>query len=257
MRNRGLLFVFCIAALTVGCAPRNRTIEPALPEYPWQGPAYALRRLATLDRAVNTVTAQLTMVMPHRGGRTRLDAILVAEAPRRMRCRAYKAGRTAFDMTIDEVGYRLIAGPEGERLEGRWADEAAHLAGGVPAEAPMIDPRWFRPVLAQLGGRGDGDEPIVLGESKAWFEVAAMVDGARVVRRIAKRTLLDQRMTVYDKEGPAVTIALDEYALIGDHPWPMSTSVQGRAPDQWCRLRFRSVKLNEPLAPAAFDDPRS
>jgi hypothetical protein len=35
------------------------------------------------------------------------------------------------------------------------------------------------------------------------INVPSMVDGARVVRRIAKRTLLDQRLTVYDKEGMA------------------------------------------------------
>ncbi len=252
MLERRFLRICCIVVLVAGCGPRNRVIRPSLPQYHWQGPALALDRLASLDRAQQTVSAQLTMVVPHRGGRSRLDAILVAEAPRRMRCRAYKAGRTVFDMTIDEAGYRLIAGQSGERLEGLWADEAADSEGGELVEAAMIDPRWFRPVLAFLGGGSRGDGAIVLGESAAWFEVACQVDGARVVRRIDKRTLLDQRLTVYDKDGLAVTIALDDYALIGDRAWPMSVSIQGREPNQWCRLRFRRVVLGEPLAPAAF-----
>ena len=252
MLDRRFVWICCIAVLAVGCGRRDRGIRPSLPQYHWQGPTLALDRLATLDRAVKTVSAQLSMVVPYRGGRTRLDAILVAEVPRRMRCRAYKAGRTVFDMIIDEAGYRLIAGQGGERFEGLWADGAAASEGAELVEAPMIDPRWFRPVLAFLGGGGGGDESTVLGESAEWFEVATRVDGTRVVRRIAKRTLLDQRLTVYDREGPAVTITLEDYAMIGDHPWPMSISIEGRGPNQRCRLRFRRVVLNEPLAPAAF-----
>ena len=141
MLDRRFVWICCIAVLTVGCGRRDRGIRPSLPQYHWQGPTLALDRLATLDRAVKTVSAQLSMVVPYRGGRTRLDAILVAEVPRRMRCRAYKAGRTVFDMIIDEAGYRLIAGQGGERFEGLWVDGAAASEGAELVEGPKGFPK--------------------------------------------------------------------------------------------------------------------
>src|SRR4029450_11222658 len=80
-----------------------------LPPVPWRDHAEALDILARRADDVRTMTAQglITLVRPD-GESVRFDLVMVRDADKGVRMRAWKLGRAVFDLTMTRDGVWLL-----------------------------------------------------------------------------------------------------------------------------------------------------
>ena len=240
------LFGALALALLAGC--RTPSVTRDLPRYPWRGAEDLVRTLDDRRPTLRTVTAEMTLIVWRKGKPVRFGGILVADLPERIRCRVYKAGQRAFDLTVDGEGYRLVRGRDGEVIERAWS------AARAEHEEDALDPRVLRGVLTYLSGPvKDAGRPVAIAEDAGAVTLHYDLDDGKMRRRIDKATRVDLEVVFTDQAGEEVTrIMFESYTVIRGIPWPMLITITGHGADQKCAIRLRSVEINEPLADGAF-----
>lgn len=234
------LFPAVVVLLSVGCQmPTVR--EEHLPHLAWPGVSQALAAMQVRDAALRTQRAQGQLQLTHEGESVQLDAALLLDTPAegspRLRLRAWKLGRTVFDLTVTAEGTWFLDGT-GSADPGAAAAGLARLGAALP----------------QLSGGHlwAGAKP--LDESADVFRVQRP-DGA--VLTVVKATQSLRRVEVKTPEGPlAIDFTFAAVPAADGTLHLLPQSVNGTAPDG-ARFAFVATKLeaNIVLPATAFTPP--
>ena len=223
--------MLAVVILVPGCAG-------SLPIYKSMGGEESLEAIARRQEALCSLSAECELELTDAAGReVKLDAVLVAQPPRRVRLRAWKLGRAVFDLTIAD-GRAWLFTPEDGLPAG------AFQAQDVPARQlgdalSLLGPEYFR--SARLI---DGDEMILTVRG-------TLLGHPEVECRIDRRTLVPLLFAFGTESGEeSRELSLTDYRAFDRLVWPMRLQLRG--PSGTVVLRFREVELNGELAPGAF-----
>jgi outer membrane lipoprotein-sorting protein len=232
------LVVF-IAAFLFGCASRREN----LPAVHFRDDREALDILVRRADAVRTVSSQGTITLQRPSGESvRLDLAMVRAGREKLRLRAWKLGRAAFDLTMngDEV---WLFTPEDPSLKSK-ARSAGLTAKQLAENFNLLSGKWFhRPNVKVL----DGGAKLIISSAQG---------GALVRCEVDRRTVTPRKYVMVDSGGVArFTLELSDYRLLdGDVPFPfryIATSDEGKI-----TIALREVELNGELAEGAFVPPK-
>jgi hypothetical protein len=233
MRTRRVLMpgLWVIVTLLAACTSR-----PPLPRHPSMAADEALQLIAERLESVRTISATCDMVMTDAAGQTvRLDGAIAAEAPSRVRLRAWKLGRVVFDVTMLDGRVWLML-PEGHEGNVQTKDflEVAELMGAAFFRAAVVVPAELTAQRLVVSGWG-------LGESAILCE-------------IDRPTLTPRIYTVLGRPREEASVILDRYAVMGGVPWPMRIQVNRSSGE--VVVIFRDVEINSSLPEGALAPPR-
>lgn len=200
------------------------------------------------ERAERIDTVEATGVVTLRaadGRRAVLDAALVADAPDRLRVRAWKLDRVVLDLTSIP--------------EGVWIQAADDQDGRVPDLPGARIGRAWALFTGAFFARDRAGEPEVVDrdEHDLWLRRNDDDDdegGAVILCRVDRRTLVPRRYEVCDRGGATrYAVDLDRYRPVGDIAWPHRLTMS--ADGQRITIAMSDVVLNDGTAPAAFTPP--
>lgn len=234
IQPRVAMVALFVAVILGGCASD-------LPVYPAMSDADAIAAIATRQSALKSISAECDLDLTDaQGQRVRLEGVLVADLPHRMRLRAWKFGAAIFDLTLaDGKGWVLLPedGPGAHRLD---VDQVP--VRRVGEALALLGPEYFRTA------RPAGGEPGVLRAQGSAF---GRNDVACEIERL---TLTPRRFIVESGEAsPPSELLLDDYTRIGDLVWPCRLRL--RSPSGEVLIRVRELELNGELPPGAFTPP--
>lgn len=254
MRARCTTIAALSALLTLSACAQK------LPRYPAMSPSESLGVIAERLKSVRTVTSACDITLTDAEGETvRLDGALAAEPPERLRVRAWKFGRAAFDITV--VGGELWAVLPEEMGGGAELDRNTEAAGTETDWASrllvFVDPAFFREAVV-VDGATDARTLTVRSDEVDDGEIGlerrsnADTHGGGLVCEIDRPTLTVRRFTMPGASGRE--ILLSDYELIDGVAWPGRIAVRG--PDGSVSIRLESTEFNATLPEGAFTPPR-
>ncbi|MBC7835823.1 MAG: hypothetical protein H7Y88_12105 [Phycisphaerales bacterium] len=212
-----------------------------LPVYPAMSDAEALATIADRQGLVRSISAECDLDLTDaQGQRVRLEGVLVAEPPGKMRLRAWKLGHAVFDLTLADGKAWVIVpseGPGADRL-----DTAKIPAWRVSEAIDLLGPAYFR-----TARRSGGDKRTLLARGPAFGQ-------DDVVCEIERLTLTPRRFIVgSDRTSLASELLLDDYTLVGNLVWPMHIRLRGASGEML--IRIHELELNGDVPAGAFIPP--
>ena len=232
----GLLLVVAVAGS--GCQPKV-----AVPRYQWTDDRAAVQELVARAKRVKTFVGEATVRLQRSNGDSvRLDSVIVAEFPSRVRLRAWKFGQAVLDLTMTPEGTWMVRPEDPSRRE-----------RVLPAS---ISAAQFARGWAMVAG--DLADPSAITVAKVDANTVCLQreldTGMRMLTDVDRRYLTISRQRLLDNKGQArFTLMQDRYRLFGDIVWPMrltAISEQGTI-----IVEFDNVEFNTPPAPGAFTPP--
>jgi hypothetical protein len=235
---RRALLPLVLAALSVGCAPREH-----LPAYQWVDGPTALRELAARAQAVHTASAQCQITLTRSSGQSvRLDGAIVMQPPDHVRLRAWKLGQAVFDLTINPDGVWMVLpdDPQGKQRVLPAGANAAEMA---------------RTWALFTGGFFSASDAKIIDKGGPRFVVEQWIDGRKIDCEVERSTLTPRLYVLSDSSGiKHFTLNEQEYQVIGGIPWP--ARLIARSDNGTIDLKLQDVELNSELPPTAFVPPR-
>lgn len=221
-----------------GCGPGT-----AVPRYHWSDDRAAVQELATRAKRVKSFVGEATVRLQRKNGDSvRLDSVIVAEFPNRVRLRAWKFGQAVLDLTMTPEGTWMVR-PEDpsrrERVLPASISAAQFARGWAMVAGDLADPS------AITIQRVDGDTVCLHRDLGSGMQMLTDVDRAHLT--ISRQRLLDNQGTT------RFTLVQDHYRMFGEIVWPMrltAISEQGTIV-----VEFDNVEFNTPPAPGAFTPP--
>ena len=232
-----LLLLLVGVALLAGCATK-----PSLPRQPHLSPADVIARMAQQGERTSSVTGEGSVTLTRANGQSvRLDAVMVAKFPDKVRLRAWKFGRAIFDLTLTPEGVWMLV-PDMSRRQ-------KILPAGLDAAKVMRG--W-----SALHGDFFSEANLkIVEETNDLLVVERPAEkGTRIRAVIDRLTLSVRQHTVVDDKGRThFTIDYDRYRLVNGIAWPMRMRAKGEQGN--IEINLDDVQLNEPVAPGAFVPP--
>ncbi len=228
----------CIGALCCACCVGACAPQPPLPHYPRLAAEDSWAIVRERQGAVQSLSAAGTLVLEKsEGSAVRLEIALAARPPDSFRLRAWKLGRSVFDITL-----------RGEEI---WLEQSERLE-----EDPQTIVRWVREIRAIFSDELLSGGVLVDDSTTADTLVvrSAGADASVVICEIERDTLTLRRLRVVDAGAIVGELTFRQYRLIGNTPWPMRIDASG--PSGTAALRLQDVELNLPLPDSAFTPPR-
>ena len=230
------LHALLLIAALAGCTHRP---TENIPPVQWRDHREALDILARRAEAVRTMTAQglITLVRPD-GESVRFDLVMVRDAERGVRLRAWKLGRAVFDLTMTRDGSVWLLTPDDPALKQKVRD-AGVSARKVVETWDTLNGSLFRARDGQLTEDRDG----------------LIYRRGEIVCRVDRQTLVPRRYELRDdRDRVRFTLDLSDYREIAGQPFPHrygATSDDGKV-----LIALRDVELNSELAPNALAPPK-
>ncbi len=230
-----------VGLLLVGVAGSGCGPSTAVPSYRWTDDRAAVQELATRARRVKSFVGEATVKLQKSSGDSiRLDSVIVAEFPNRVRLRAWKFGQAVLDLTMTPEGTWMVRPEDPSRRE-----------RVLPAS---ISAAQFARGWAMVAG--DLADPITVQQVDANTVCLhrELDTGMRMLTDVDRASLTISRQRLIDNDGKAhFTLKQDEYRMFGDIVWPMrltAISQQGTIV-----VQFDNVEFNTPPAAGAFTPP--
>ena len=233
----------CLGVLLAGVAGSGCGPSTAVPRYRWTDDHAAVQELAARAKRVKSFVGEATVKLQKNSGDSiRLDSVIVAEFPDRVRLRAWKFGQAVMDLTMTPEGTWMVRPEDPSRRERvlpasisaaqfarGWAMVAGDLADPSAITVQHVDANTVR-LQRELG------------------------TGMRMLTDVDAANLTISRQRLIDNEGKArFTLMQDKYRMFGDIVWPMrltAVSEQGTI-----IVEFDNVEFNTAPAPGAFTPP--
>jgi hypothetical protein len=190
--------------------------------------------------------AELRLSAPAWGGASWMEAGLAAEAPARLRLRAYAGPTTLFDLAADAARFSL------------YLPDSRTVWGGPPEALPAVTGFPGRPaevvsaLLGQPFGTPEAVELVNADADRVTVRWRA-ADGGEVTARYRRRPLQAEEFRLARGDSLAAVLAYDDY-LKESAGW-----CARRVTLTWPRdgatlvLQFRDLEWNPSLRPDAFD----
>ncbi len=223
------------ALLLPGC-------RAALPVYPPMSDDDALRTIADRQAGISSISAECGLVLTSEDGQSiHLDAVLVAQPPRRARLRAWKFGRAVLDLTIIDGGVWLVA-PEDQSPSHR-IDPQRTPARQVSDAIGLLGPAYFR--AAHMVATG-ASTFTVSGPALGRDDLLCEIDRA---------TLTPRRFFAPGDPGAGyIEMCFEDYALVENIPWALTMRFHGSGGE--IVIRLHDIELNGEIAAGAFVPPQ-
>lgn len=232
----GLFLTISVAGS--GCRP-----QAAIPRYHWTDDRAAIQELAARAKRVKTFVGEATVRLQRSNGDSvRLDSVIVAEFPSRVRLRAWKFGQAVLDLTMTPQGTWMVR-PENpsrrERVLPASISAAQFARGWAMVSGDLADPSAITVLKV------DADTVSLQRD---------LDTGMRMLTDVNRGNLTISRQRLLDPDGKErFTLVQDRYRMFGDIVWPMrltAISEQGTI-----IVEFDNVQFNTSPAPGAFTPP--
>ncbi|MBX3359042.1 MAG: hypothetical protein KF745_11530 [Phycisphaeraceae bacterium] len=198
----------------------------------------SLTTIADRQASVTHLVAECDLDLTDSEGQSvRVDGVIVAELPGKMRMRAWKFGHAVFDLTVTDDGAWLMT-PE-EEQGGRRLDAEHVSSTGVRDVLGLLGPGYFRTARPV---RADASMLIACG---------AALGRDDVVCEIVRATLAPRRFVM--GSGASLNggeVVLDQYQAVDGAIWPMRVRIRSQAGE--VVVRVRQLEINGELPPGAF-----
>lgn len=225
------------AFFCAGCASRS-----PLPVYAWRGSEMAIADLSARSSNIQSAAGTATMTLTRADGASvRIDSAFAMKLPDSLRIRAWKMNQAVADWTMNREGVWVWqaesgAEPGAKNQTGPWSAHHSEI--------------W--PLLFGVFQKRAGDE--VTGDGSADLVVRRRVGEVSALIIIDKATLVVRECRIQRADGTQIqSVKLSDYAIHGEHLWPMQVTAQGEAGA--FELRVDTVTLNEEAADSAFKPP--
>jgi hypothetical protein len=235
MKIRVALFA---AVLAAGCASR-----PAVPKQPMLQPPQAIALLAEQDSKITSATGEGSVLLTRADGQSvRLDTVVVAQFPDRVRLRAWKMGQAVFDLTLTPDGVWMLVADKSrrEKILTAGANAAQFMRGWSSLHAGFFtDPNLK-----------------IIEETPELLVLERPIEGGQRIRAVIDRgTLTIREHSVLDDKGVSrFTLTYDRYQMVNGFPWPMRLRAQGEQGQ--IEVSFDEVQLNQAPPAGAFTPPK-
>jgi hypothetical protein len=251
MIQRSLL-LGAVLLLAAGCAsapPRTTVAPPASPVVDSLGLAAPyVRALVARAQAVRTLRGRAEMALSAADweGSTLAEAAILAEAPGRLRLRAYAGPITALDLVARDERFWAYVPDRHEVWSG--PAEALERRLGFPVRADDL----VAILLGRPFGAPDAARLVSLDADRAVLAWEASRGGT--VRVTVRR--LDGAAIVYEWARDGRTLAVlkaDDFLREPSGLWPRRLSLRWTEPEASLRLVFHDQQLNRDLPAGAFE----
>ncbi len=222
--RRVRIIVGCVWASVglVGCA------SSALPVYPDMPPRKAVSVLRSRLESVHTITASGTLTLQSESmDVVRLDAVVIAAPPHRLRLKAWKFGRTAIDITVLE--------------DGTWA---------IPLDSPSASPinvHDFLPAASALRSDCLSSASVVESPADPSLILISSTD-CDMQCEIDRRTITVR--SISELSARTRTLDFSDYQMVDQQPWPMTLKASHK--HSQATLHFDTMEINGVLSDEAF-----
>lgn len=227
-------FLVLFPLLLFGCA----TNRPPLPVYPNVTAPEVAKIIQARLASIHTVSAQGLMILTRPDGQSvRLDAAIVAQPPDKLHLRAWKFNRTIFDLTLVD-GRLWMVNPEDPKLRQKMHSTGIGAAQFAKTWSDLNANFFAEPGLKMSARR----QELLFTRHEKTTSITCIVD---------RPTLTPRRYIFRDNQGNRRFILdLSDYAIHDGIAYP--SVIRAESSTGTVQLRFRSVRLNGELAPAAF-----
>lgn len=211
----------------------------------WIDHRTALAELSRSAAAVRSISAECGMTLRRADGETvTLDAVLIAEPPRRLRFRAWKFDRAVFDVTATPDGVWLLA--PSDSADGRAPAAGLPAPGRIAGICSILTADFFADPPPEIDDAGGPTYRLRRPWEGGPATVAAEVD----------RGTLTVRAYVFRDGAGAVRqrLELADHRKFGEIVWP--TRITATGADGVVELRLTEVVFNGGLPADAFVPPR-
>jgi len=253
MFPRRLVACFLLAAAGAGCAqaPRPVVAPPAAASAALDSAGLAgpfVRALVARARAAHTLRgrAEIALSAADWEGSTQAEAAILAEAPGRLRLRAYAGPVTAFDLVARDGRFWAYV-PDRHEVWSGPADALERRLGFPVRADDLVDVLLGRPF-----GPPDAARLVSLDADRA--VLAWDVPRGGSVRATVRR--LDGAALSYEWTRDGRTLAVlraDDFVREPSGLWPRRLSLRWTEPEASLRLTFREQQLNRDLPGGSFE----
>jgi len=208
-----------------------------LPRYPTMSAEDSLRVIAERLDSVRTFSGECKFVCTDEKGDTiHLDGAVAAEAPSRVRARAWKFGLVVFDVTIVEGRVWLFMPEERAALPTTQLADLAELVG-------PLGPQYFRSARL-LAAETSAQTLVVAAPGPQSSSIACEIDRATLTPRV---------FFMEGRPRSDGSLALGDYAMINGMAWPLRITTLHSGGE--VLVEFLSADINGILPAGAVTPP--